>query len=207
LINKLAAQTKGKKLLDYGCGFGNLLSRAEKQGFEVEGIDANQQAIDVLKKKGLKARQSWSMKEAAFPDSYFDCIVALDSFYYTWDPYECLKEFHRVLTPSGILAMRISNKKYYVKAILSIIRPGPRQEAMLEKCVRKQFHLVSIASLETILNNVGFKVIEIKGAPTAPISQFKWAGRISYICAEMVRLLSFNKITIYPGVALLAQKT
>lgn len=206
LLKKLCKLAKGKRLLDYGCAFGNFMSKAKEQGFDVEGLDPNPQVIEILKEKGFTCRQAWTMKEAAFPSSCFDAIVALDSFCYTWDPYETLEEFYRVLSPSGILAMRISNKRYYIEAILRFIRPGSRQEALLEKGIMKQFHSITLRSLKNILSKIGFQVVRLEGAATAPFWKMEWPGRISYTVAEIARILSAGKMIVHPGVLLIASK-
>jgi len=206
LLKKLYKLAKGKRLLDYGCAFGNFMSKAKEQGFDVEGLDPNPQAIKSLNEKGFTSHHAWTMKELAFPSSCFDVIVALDSFCFTWDPYETLEEFYRVLSPSGILAMRISNKRLYIEAILRALKPGSKQEALLDRIVMKQFHSISLRLLKSILSKIGFQVIKLEGAPTAPFWKMQWPGRISYAIAEIAYILSLGKLVSHPGVLLIAHK-
>ncbi len=207
LLDKIGKLSKGKRLLDYGCGFGNFMARAKGRGFEITGLEPNPDAATLLKEKGFRTRQAWTMKEASFPDECFDVVVALDSFCYTWDPRETLEEFHRALSPSGILAMRISNKHLFIDTVLKVMRPGEKRDALLEKGIMKQFHSVSISSLKKILSDVGFSVVEVLGAATAPFRMMGWPGRISYAIAATAHLLTFGKVVIHPGVLLLARKT
>ena len=48
---------KGGKVLDVGCGSGVLLKEFTQMGFDVKGIDLNQNAIDVCKKENLNAEK------------------------------------------------------------------------------------------------------------------------------------------------------
>ena len=49
LINSFSS--KGKKLLDFGCGTGDFLKVAKKNGWNVFGIEPNEQARNIANKK------------------------------------------------------------------------------------------------------------------------------------------------------------
>jgi SAM-dependent methyltransferase len=206
LLRKLLTLTGGRRLLDYGCGFGNFMSHAREVGFDVEGLDANHHAVEVVTTNGLRARQAWTIRDASFPGSGFDVVVAIDSFYYTWDPHDFLREVHRVLSPSGILAMRISNKTLFIKTILKTIPPGLRQEALLARGSMNQFHCVPLKALKYILSDVGLAVFLLEGAPIGPVLGLTWSGLISYSIARVLDLLTMGNILIHPGIMLLARK-
>lgn len=72
-------KNKKLKILDIGCGEGHFLYLAQKNGFEVVGIDINEKAIKVAKEKfGIKRVYPFDLSEFIknFPEEKFDIICA-----------------------------------------------------------------------------------------------------------------------------------
>ncbi|MBN2246390.1 MAG: class I SAM-dependent methyltransferase, partial [Candidatus Aminicenantes bacterium] len=51
-------QPTNKKVLDLGCGRGEFIETLRKQGISAEGIDLNEQMIEICRDKGLKCRKA-----------------------------------------------------------------------------------------------------------------------------------------------------
>lgn len=97
-------------LLDIACGSGRPTIRiAETTGCRVTGIDlhddAVSNAIKYAKQRGLETRANFQEGNAAeplgFADDQFDAVMCVDAINHLPNRIEVLKEWHRVLKPSG----------------------------------------------------------------------------------------------------------
>lgn len=97
------------RVLDVACGTGALLLPllAKYPHTSLIGIDLTPEMLEVAHRK-LPERVSLVCAKAErlpFPDQYFDLVVSVNSFHYFRDPRGVLSEFHRVLTPLGMLVI------------------------------------------------------------------------------------------------------
>lgn len=91
------------KILDVGCGNGNLFTFLPDERYELVGVDFSQNMIIEAKKKcGDKA--SFFVGDAEklpFDDDSFDIVVCNASFHHYIRPNTVLEEMHRVLKDGG----------------------------------------------------------------------------------------------------------
>jgi len=98
-----------RRLLDVGCGNGSFLVHMRKLGWEVTGIEPDEEAISAAREKfGLEAFHG-SLEEAKFPDGHFDAITMNHVIEHVLDPIELLKECNRILRPGGTLVVVTPN--------------------------------------------------------------------------------------------------
>lgn len=117
LLNEIG-KISGGKLLDIGCGNGNLFKCIPDKKYELYGVDFAENMISEAKINcGEKA--SFFMADAEslpFDDNTFDILTCNASFHHYIHPDAVLKEMHRVLKKGGTL---IIGDPY----ILAIVRP------------------------------------------------------------------------------------
>jgi len=121
---------KGERVLDAGCGTGNLAIKMKKKGAEVVGLDYCKEALEMFRKKDPNAKLVLTdlTKKIPFPDNYFDKI-ACNNVLYTIPrdkQLATLKEFHRVLKPGG-------------KIVLANIKKGWNPFKIYTEGVKKNF--------------------------------------------------------------------
>ena len=58
LLKALAGYTAGRRLLDVGCGDGQLLQTAKDEGWDAAGIDLSESAIVLCRRRGLAASKT-----------------------------------------------------------------------------------------------------------------------------------------------------
>jgi cyclopropane fatty-acyl-phospholipid synthase-like methyltransferase len=116
--------TTGQKVLDIGCGRGDLTIALARSGAEVVGVDYSEDAVkiacDAVKKldKDIAEKISIVQSDAAaldFPDEVFDSIYMLDivEHLYPQQLFECFGECFRILKPNGSLIVHTSPNRWY----------------------------------------------------------------------------------------------
>lgn len=133
VCEKLEIQ-KNEKVLEAGCGTGNLALEIGKRGAEVFGLDSCQEALNFYLEKDKNAKVTFSdlTKKLPFPDNYFDKIACNNTLYTISreEQLKTLKELFRILKPGGKIV--IVNPKhawkpmkiYYEGAVKTIKKNG-----------------------------------------------------------------------------------
>lgn len=123
----------GEKILEAGCGTGNLALKIKERGAEVVGLDNCKEALDIYHKKDPKAELVLAdlAKKLPFPDSYFNKIASNNTLYAI--PKEkqlfTLKELYRILKPRGKIVLTNPIKeskvfKIYITGIKESFKKG-----------------------------------------------------------------------------------
>jgi ubiquinone/menaquinone biosynthesis C-methylase UbiE len=93
-LSLIEKKGKGKRLLELGCGTGELLFELKKRGFDVIGIDI---FPSVPKEYNLKVIKRDLNKKLPFKGSTFDVVVAIEVLEHLFNPFFMMKEIRRVL--------------------------------------------------------------------------------------------------------------
>lgn len=106
----LAGLRDGQRVLDVGCGTGNLLRAAGKRhpGVELFGLDPDLKMLARAERKVRRARLDRGFaQELAFPDGSFDVVFSSLMLHHLDVPSkdEMLAEVRRVLRPDGVLVL------------------------------------------------------------------------------------------------------
>lgn len=99
----LDAVTEGSKVLDVGCGIGNLARLLRDQrNAQVTGLDFSQWACDQLAKEGFNTVVS-ILPRIPLPDAHYDIAVTTEVLEHLDKPEKTLKEMARVVRPGGLV--------------------------------------------------------------------------------------------------------
>ena len=150
------------RVLDVGCGTGNLLPFLEAPGYgmqEYVGVDLSPEMLRMARGKPRRVPAGWITADAErlpLPDSSFDVAVTASVLHYWDDADAALAEIRRVLRPDGHLLL------------LDWVRdPLPMRLLnwwMRRKGVRYQ-RMYSCAELRAALERAGFHVrIVVQGS-------------------------------------------
>jgi 2-polyprenyl-3-methyl-5-hydroxy-6-metoxy-1,4-benzoquinol methylase len=104
---KYLAARRGR-MLDVGCGNGDLVEMARDYGWQAEGIDLDAKAIANARGKGLNVRLGM-LAEQAYPDSTFDLITMSHVIEHLHDPVSILRESYRLIKGDGLLVVSTPN--------------------------------------------------------------------------------------------------
>jgi len=175
LLNRLAKLNPGKKLLDIGAAGGIFLHLAQKNGFDVHGIEASTFLVDQA--KTLFDIDLFQGDMMDFPTGKkYDVITLLDFIEHIPEPAACLKKVDELLEKSGILVVvtpdiesktaRIMGKHWWHFRIAHV-------------------GYFSLTSLENLLSQYGFIIIYKK--------KYRWNFSLHYILTRLFQNLKNKK--------------
>lgn len=119
--------SRGRQVLDVGCGAGVDLARFARGGARVTGVDLAVSAIDLarqnLAQQGLQADLRVASGEALpFPDDTFDLVFAHGVVQYTANPQTLVDECRRVLKPGGQAIFQVYNRISWLNALSRLMK-------------------------------------------------------------------------------------
>jgi len=105
-IKRLSKYAKIGRALDIGCGSGRFLRGLRSAGWEVAGLELNEEtAASASRVHGLVVETSLD----AFPDRSFDLITITHVLEHVRDPQQMLTRCARLLRPHGIITVAVPN--------------------------------------------------------------------------------------------------
>ncbi len=142
------------KLLDVGCGTGNLLSLiSSKYEVTIAGVDLSPDMLEIARDKlGEKADlRVGDSEDLPFDDESFNAVTCTDSFHHYPHPGNVLLEFKRVLKPEG----------YIIIADISVPKPFRQLGNLLIPFTKDgDVRIYSEAEIRELVVNSGFKGVE-----------------------------------------------
>ena len=90
-----------RRVLDLGCGDGEIGRYKPAPDIDVVGLDSDPRCVSAA--AAHERAMSWDLDQGRLPfdDGAFDAIVAKDILEHLQKPWETVKEIHRVLVPGG----------------------------------------------------------------------------------------------------------
>jgi SAM-dependent methyltransferase len=97
------------RLLDFGCGGGSFLARMRQRGWKVMGLDCSLPTVQrVQSELGLEALCG-TLPNADLESGSFDLITMWQALEHVHQPFEVLRDAHRLLAPGGKLLVAVPN--------------------------------------------------------------------------------------------------
>ncbi|MEX2246699.1 MAG: class I SAM-dependent methyltransferase [Dehalococcoidia bacterium] len=123
----LAGALRGRRVLDVGCGRGELVIQSALRGAEAWGIDYAPAAVGIAREAidaagGVRGRahaREMDVKALTFGDGHFDAAFLMDvvEHLYPAELSRALDELHRVLAPGGRLIVHTSPNTFFERII------------------------------------------------------------------------------------------
>lgn len=99
VLEWLAAQP-GERILDLGCGAGQLSTRIAASGAQVQGVDDSPEMVTAACAVGVAAEKA-SAEELPFRDASFDAVFSNAALHWVRGQNAMMDEVKRVLKPGG----------------------------------------------------------------------------------------------------------
>jgi SAM-dependent methyltransferase len=108
LLMEAVSVKSGTRVLDIGCGPGNVAGELATAGGDVDGVDYSEPMLEVAKKNHPGIRFHFANAEKLpFDDGTFDAVISSLAVHHLARPAEVFKEVHRVLKPGGSFAWAV----------------------------------------------------------------------------------------------------
>lgn len=151
-IQKLVS--KGGRVLDVGCGSGELLALFKSKGYGAYGIEVLPGLVQLARERfGLEVWQG-DFLDTSYPAHYFDLVIFYHVLEHLPKPDLGLLEAKRVLKKGGFLLLQLPNIASYQLRIFH------RRWFALE--VPRHLYHFSPKTIGLLLNNTGFEPFRIR---------------------------------------------
>lgn len=94
------APRRGERILDLGCGDGQLTARIAAGGIEIRGVDSSAAMVAAARERGVEAEEAGA-ESLPYPDASFDAVFSNAALHWVRGQNAMMAEVHRVLRPGG----------------------------------------------------------------------------------------------------------
>lgn len=165
---EFAPYRENNRLLDIGCGAGNLMLAARKHGWNAHGLDVSANAVNHVRSLGFEVFQG-ELKNAQLPSQHFDVITAAEILEHLSEPRVLLEEVARLLRPGGLFWTTTPHARGLSARVLGL----------KWRCIWPPEHLqlFSAGGLKHLLRDAGFRDIRVRTTGGNPIEIYHAMGR------------------------------
>lgn len=136
------------QLLDFGCGYGDLLAVTKELGVDAYGVDIDEQRLQLCRERGLNVAQPDAL-ETIFPDLRADVIMWMSNIEHLLDPRAAAAYLADKCAPGAIL---------YVDGLKPRIIDMERRKGMYTKAhFIEHINYFPTATLNAFLAEYGFQ--------------------------------------------------
>lgn len=168
VLDRLGALRQPGRLIDVGCGGGDLLATARERGWRGVGLDFAYPVCAIARRaRWLPVVQAES---AALPvrEGCLDALLLVNVLDHGLDPFGALREAHRVLAPGGHLAIRVPNATFHrlCARLLASLGPFARWRGW-DRVPILHLYAFTPTGLRLLVERAGFHVLEVRNSPLA----------------------------------------
>lgn len=156
------------RVLDWGCGFGQVSDLLRQAGVDVMPFDyrpdLEEGEVALERYPDLRVRVTSDPRRVPFADDSFDAVLSCGVLEHVEDPDASLEEIRRVLAPGGTFYVyKLPNRRSYLEAIAR--RAGLYYHGSLE-----HDRLYDVSSARELLGRHGFVVDEARLMNMLPLT-------------------------------------
>lgn len=150
---------KGKKVLDVGCGVGDIGQLLLENNNRVYGLDISPTAVKKARQKGIEAVCcDIEAKLWPFENRYFDVVVAAEIIEHIFDTDRFLDIIFSKLKKNGFLVLTTPNLATLGRRLLLVVGKDPLTEVRFDKNSAGHIRYFVKNSLEYLLKEHSFKI-------------------------------------------------
>jgi SAM-dependent methyltransferase len=108
-------------ILDIGCSAGVFFEYFPREKWKYSGVELSPTTAEFARQTYHADVRVGTLREADFPDKYFDLVTLIDTICYLDDPYQDLCEVRRILREDGLLAIELPGLAYISHRIRGLL--------------------------------------------------------------------------------------
>ncbi len=157
--------TTAKKILDLGCGTGELGKALKKrQQCHVTGIEINKEAFETARENLDRAlHDNLNRYDPTLETHKYDCIVLADILEHLINPWSVLIKFSKVLTTDGVLIASVPNVAH--PTIIDQLQRGLFRYAQAGILDITHLRFFTKTSISQVFYRAGLKITSINSHP------------------------------------------
>jgi SAM-dependent methyltransferase len=172
-----ALQGLSGRILDYGCGYGDL-TYAMSRTHDVCGVDLDAARVNFARQEYLPLEfQVCGPDDAPYPDASFDVVTSVVVLNFIPAPHAYLQSIRRLLRRDGHLVLACANVPHVQNWFRQILRRG---KAPLPACHRTQHEVRELLKAER------FRVVNESYFYDGPFATWKNAGDVVIGITEQI---------------------
>lgn len=151
---------KPGRLLDLGCGRGELGLSAAGRGWEVQGVEVAADYVTVARKNGLDVEHS-NAQDCKSLDLKYDVVLMSAIFEHLYSPVDILRRVHKSLNNNGLLFLSVPNEYSLASIIGNLYLNVTGKDVVVNLSPTfPPFHVVGFSrkSLRYVLEKNGFHI-------------------------------------------------
>ena len=153
----LLGPKSNERILDLGCGTGQLTQRISKMAGEVVGLDNPTEMIELARRKFPDLNFVLADASTFDLDSQFDAIFSNAALHWILDYRSCIQRMYENLKTGGRLVLELGGKGN-IQCILNPLRTVLKKYGYSRQSALQPWYFPSIAEYCTVLESEGFRV-------------------------------------------------
>jgi len=163
------------RLLDVGCGAGDLASVFAAHGYQVSGVEPSQQAAARAAERGIDMHHG-TLDDAPWEPGTFDAIIFNHVLEHIDDPVDAIERAAALLKPDGLLVIAVPNFGSWHRRVFG--------SAWFQLDLPRHVQHFDRDSLSTVVRRAGLRPIAIGAASMRPSLlgslQYSTFGRLRF---------------------------
>lgn len=198
--------TPGCSLLDVGCSYGGFLQRAKEEGYHVQGMDIVPEAVEYVLRQGIPCECAGSVGDLTIPVNSLGIVSVLDCNYYWPSQRRELRAIRSLLSPGGIIAMRVVDTSWAIQIGLWLQKWFPKTGRRLcENAVYDHRVSIPVRSLLRIVEEEGFEIVYLSQRDAMPFRRNSLKIKAAYAIGGLAWKAA--GLNLAPGFVFLARRS
>jgi methionine biosynthesis protein MetW len=162
IVYKLLPDARGRKLLDIGCGSGEIGLVFKHRFVEIHGIDISEKALAAAcTRQVITRRVDLNKERLPYPSQNFEMVTCLDVIEHVFDPWRLLSEIHRVLSSKGVLVLSTPNIGFITFRLRLLTGTFPTTSPDPTPYDGGHIHYWTVKDMAKLLNQQAFRITAI----------------------------------------------
>ncbi len=183
-LKKVLDKTQNKRILDLGCGNGEIANKLIAEGFTIYGVDGSEQGVQIANKYNPEHFFVMNFEKDDLPRELtgiiFDTIISTEVIEHLYDPDAYIKLCKRILKGNGKLIVTTPYHGYLKNLVLSVM--GKWDAHFSPQWTGGHIKFWSLRSITELLNQNGFEIKRFLGCGRVP-----WLWKSMLVEAECVQ--------------------